>query len=115
MPQLTTAFMNESIDIERLTGSETLDDRGNVSTSFSASSTSVQARIVVRENESENVEDGLDQDLRKLRVIVPSGTDVTVRDRVSYDSIKWNIRGVKNVKDRFGNTFYKQLMLESGY
>ena len=30
MPQLTTSLMNESIDIERLTGSESLDDRGNI-------------------------------------------------------------------------------------
>ena len=46
---------------------------------------------------------------------MPANTDVTVRDRVSYDSVKYNIKGIKNYRDRFGNTFYKQLVIESGY
>lgn len=115
MPKLTTALLNESIDIERYSSTDSLDDRGNISQEFSSSSSSVQARISFAKDTSEELSEGLEQNLIKLRCTVPADTDVTVRDRVSYDSKKWNIKGVETVKDRFGNVFYKQLILESGY
>lgn len=115
MPKLTTALLNESIDIERYSSTDSLDDRGNISQEFSSSSSSVQARISFAKDTSEELSEGLEQNLIKLRCTVPADTDVTVRDRVSYDSKKWNIKGVETVKDRFGNAFYKQLILESGY
>jgi head-tail adaptor len=115
MPQLTTALLNESIDIERLSGTETLDDRGNTSTAFSSSSSNVQARVVFSGDTTEENTDGLLQNLITLRITIPAVTDVTTKDRILYDSKKWNIVGVKNVKDRFGNSFYKQLIVQSGY
>ena len=110
MPKLTTALLNQSIDIERLSGTDSIDDRGNISTSFSSSSSSVQARILESKDNTEVLEGNV-----KLRVIVPADTDVTTRDRLSFDSRKWNIIGIKNKRDRFGNIFYKQLVCESGY
>jgi len=115
MPKLTTALLNDSIDIERYSSTDTLDDRGNISQDFSSSSTSVQARIVSAKDRTEREDDFLSSDQKRLRITIPSDTDVTVRDRVIYDSITWNIRGVEQVKDRFGNIFYKQLIVESGY
>ena len=115
MPKLTTALLNESIDIERYSSTNTLDDRGNLSQEFTTSSTSVQARISFAKDSTEDVNEGLEENIIKLRCTVPADTDVTVRDRVSYDSKKWNIKGVKTYKDRFGNIFSKQLILESGY
>lgn len=115
MPKLTTALLNESIDIERYSSTDSLDDRGNITQEFTANSTSVQARIVFAKDLTEELSEGLEQNLIKLRCTVPADTDVTTRDRVAYDSKKWNIRGVENVRDRFGNIFYKQLILESGY
>tara|TARA_Y100000004_G_scaffold196867_1_gene268488 strand:+ start:867 stop:1211 length:345 start_codon:yes stop_codon:yes gene_type:complete len=114
MPQLTTALLNETIDIERLSGS-TIDDRGNSSVSWAVSSSSVQARITDLRDRTESEDDFLEQNIVRLRCVVPANTDVTVRDRVSYDSVKYNIKGIKNYRDRFGNTFYKQLVIESGY
>lgn len=115
MPKLTTALLNESIDIERYSSTDSLDDRGNISQEFSSNSTSVQARISFAKDSTENNRDGLESNIIKLRCTVPADTDVTVRDRVVYDSTTWNIKGVESVRDRFGNIFYKQLILESGY
>jgi len=115
MPKLTTALLNESIDIERYSSTNTLDDRGNLNQEFSSSSTSVQARITFAKENTEDRNEELEENLVKLRCTVPADTDVTIRDRVSYDSRKWNIKGVEVVKDRFGNVFYKKLILESGY
>tara|TARA_B100001939_G_scaffold259630_1_gene226672 strand:+ start:3833 stop:4180 length:348 start_codon:yes stop_codon:yes gene_type:complete len=115
MPKLTTALLNESIDIERYSSTQSLDDRGNINHTWSSNATSVQARVTEARDQSETQDEFLQANTRRVRVIIPSTTDVTVRDRVSYDSIKWDIKGVKNVKDRFGNSFYKQLILESGY
>lgn len=115
MPKLTTALLNQSIDIERLSGTDSIDDRGNISTSFSSSSSSVQARILESKDNTEVLEGNLEVNNVKLRVLVPADTDVTTRDRLSFDSRKWNIIGIKNKRDRFGNIFYKQLVCESGY
>lgn len=115
MPKLTTALLNESIDIERYSSTDSLDDRGNISQEFTSSSTSVQARISSARDMTEDRNEELDENIIRLRCTVPSDTDVTVRDRVSYDSRSWNIKGVESVRDRFGNVFYKQLILESGY
>ena len=115
MPAITTALLNESIDIERLSGATSLDDRGNEVTAWSSSSSSVQARVIHTKETTEDSDDQLESNLLKLRVMVPSTTDVDVKDRVSYDSKKWNVKGVKTIKDRFGNIFYKQIIMESGY
>ncbi len=115
MPSITTALLNESIDIERLSGSTSLDDRGNEVTAWSSSSSSVQARIIHTKEFTEDDDMNIEANLLRLRVMVPATTDVDVKDRVSYDSKKWNVKGVKTVKDRFGNTFYKQIIMESGY
>ena len=115
MPSITTALLNETIAIERLSGSVTLDDRGNEVTAWSSSSSSVQARVIHTKETTEDDDDNLESNLIRLRVMVPSTTDVNVKDRVIYDSSKWNVKGVKLIKDRFGSIFYKQLILESGY
>ena len=115
MPKLTTALLNESIDIERYSSTNTLDDRGNLNQEFSSSSTSVQARIIFAKENTEDRNEELEENLVKLRCTVPADTDVTTRDRVSYDSRKWNIKGVEVVKDRFGNVFYKEIEMQAGY
>tara|TARA_R100000231_G_scaffold136386_2_gene111630 strand:+ start:3910 stop:4257 length:348 start_codon:yes stop_codon:yes gene_type:complete len=115
MPKLTSALLNESIDIERYSSTSSLDDRGNLNNTWSSNATSVQARITEARDQSETQREFLEANRRRVRAIIPSSTDVTVRDRVVYESVKWDIVGVKNVKDRFGNSFYKQLILESGY
>ena len=45
MPKLTTALLNESIDIERYSSTQSLDDRGNINHTWSSNATSVQARV----------------------------------------------------------------------
>ena len=115
MSSITTALLNESIAIERLSGSESLDDRGNIVTAWSSSSSNVQARVIHTKESTEDEDGNLESNLLRLRVMVPATTDVDVKDRVTYDSKKWNVKGVKTVKDRFGSTFYKQIIMDSGY
>ena len=115
MPKITTALLNQTIDIQRYSSTDTLDDRGNIVQEFTNSSTSVQARVSQSRDVTESTDEGLQENLIRLRVTVPPDTDVTTRDRVSFDSSTYDIKGVESIRDRFGNVFYKQLILESGF
>ena len=64
-----------------------------------------------------NTEDddmNIEAKLLRIRVMVPETKEVDVKNRVSYNSKKWNVKVVKTGKDRLGNTFYKTINIESG-
>ena len=115
MPILSTALLNESIDIQSLSGSG-VDDRGNSSATYSNSATSVQFKVVRRDKASTELDtDGREEFNKELHFIVPKDTTVTRADRVTYDSDYYNIRNVIKVRDRFGATMFKKIVAESGY
>ena len=115
MPILSTALLNESIDIQSLSGSG-IDDRGNSSATFSNSDTSVQCKVVRKDKGSTEVDtEGREEFNKEIHFIVPKDTTVTRADRVTYDSEYYNIRNVYNVRDRFGATMFKKIVADSGY
>ena len=113
MPRISTALLNESVTIQSLSGSS-VDDRGLSTASF-GSGTSVNARIVYTGSVTESDAESREETNEQIKIIVPPTTSVTVANRLVYDSNSYNIRDIKSVKDRFGNTFYKELLCESGY
>tara|TARA_B100001564_G_scaffold320413_1_gene298357 strand:+ start:4165 stop:4542 length:378 start_codon:yes stop_codon:yes gene_type:complete len=114
MPKLPTSLLNESITIQSLSGSS-VDDRGLSTATWSDSATNVEARIMDSGGVSEVDADNRTEQVVEFRIYVPSGTTVSLDDRVSYESKFYNIKNIKNIKDRFGNTFYKELVMDSGY
>ncbi len=115
MPNITTSLLNESVTIQRLSGSS-VDDRGLSTSTWSNSSSGVQARIIRNNNVSEARSDFRISNNTEFAVIVQGNVDVTVKDRLEIESGEYyEIESVNNVKDRFGNTFYKELRIQSGY
>lgn len=114
MPKLPTSLLNESVTIQSLSGSS-VDDRGLSTSTWSDASTNVQARIMDSGGVSEVDADGRTEQNVEFRIYVPANTTVSMDDRVSYNSLYYNIKNIKNIKDRFGNTFYKELTMDSGY
>ena len=115
MPKITTSLLNESVNIQRLGGSS-VDDRGLSTATWSDSSTAVQARIIRNNSVSEARNDFRISNNTEFAVIVQGGVDVTVKDRLEIGSGNYyEIESVNDVKDRFGNTFYKELRIQSGY
>lgn len=113
MPKVPTALLNDTISIQSLSGSS-VDDRG-LSTATWGSGTSVEAKVIELGGSIETEADGRIERNQELKVIVPASTTITMSDRVVYDSSNYNVRNVKSIKDRFGNDFYKELRLDSGY
>tara|TARA_Y100001958_G_C20793760_1_gene260045 strand:- start:143 stop:490 length:348 start_codon:yes stop_codon:yes gene_type:complete len=115
VPKITTSLLNESITIQRLSGSS-VDDRGLSTSTWSDSSSNVQARIIRNNNVSESRSDFRVSDNTEFAVIVQGDVDVTVKDRLEIETDEYyEIESVNKVKDRFGNTFYKELRIQSGY
>jgi head-tail adaptor len=114
MPKLPTSLLNESVTIQSLSGSS-VDDRGLSTATWSDSATNVQARIMDSGGTSEVDSENRTEQVIEFRIYIPSGTTVSMDDRVSYDSKFYNIKNIKKIKDRFGNIFYKELTMDSGY
>jgi|TARA_Y100000114_G_scaffold88539_1_gene81971 SPP1 family predicted phage head-tail adaptor len=114
MPKLSTSLLNESVTIQTLSGSS-VDDRGLSTSTYSDSATNVQARIMDSGGVSEVDADGRTEQVVEFRIYVHANTTVSMDDRVSYDGRFYNIKNIKNIKDRFGNVFYKELIMDSGY
>ena len=114
MPKVPTSLLNETISIQSLTGSD-VDDRGLSTSTYSDSATNVQARIMDSGGVSEVDADGRTEQVVEFRIYVHANTTVSMDDRVSYDGRFYNIKNIKNIKDRFGNVFYKELIMDSGY
>jgi len=113
MPKVPTSLLNETISLQSLSGSS-VDDRG-LSTATWGSGTSIQAKIIEQGGAIETETEGRTERNSELKVIVPASTTVTMSDRIVFDSTNYNIRNVKSIKDRFGNDFYKELRIDSGY
>lgn len=114
MPKITTSLLNESIDIERLSGSQ-YDDRGLSTATWVTNSSNIQARIIRNNNISESRDNSRVADNREFNVIVQGGVDVTTKDRLKIDNEYYEISSVNKIKDRFGNIFYQEIRILSGY
>lgn len=114
MPKLPTSLLNESITIQTLSGSS-VDDRGLSTATWTDSSTNVQARVMRSGGTSEVDNEGRTEQNETFRMYIPSSVSVSMNDRVSYDSKYYNIKNVRVIKDRFGNSFYKEITMDSGY
>jgi len=113
VPNITTSLLNESVTIQRLSGSS-VDDRGLSTATFSDVSTT-QARIVRNNSVSEARGISRVSDNAEFAVIVQGNVDVTVKDRIKVGSDYYEIESVNDTKDRFGNTFYKEIRMQSGF
>ena len=113
MPKVPTALLNDTISIQTLSGSD-VDDRG-LSTASYGSGTNVEAKVIELGGSIETETDGRIERNEELKIIVPSSTAVTMSDRLTFNSQNYNIRNIKSIKDRFGNEFYKELRVDSGF
>jgi len=115
MPILSTALLNETLTIQSLSGSD-VDDRGLSSASYADSQTNVQCKVVRSDKGfSEDEVDSRTELNKEFHFLVSKDVTVNEQDRISYDGNYYNIRNVVNVKDRFGQVFYKKLYADSGY
>ena len=113
MPKVPTALLNDTIQIQSLTGSS-VDDRG-LSTATFGSGTSVEAKVIEMGGAIETETEGRTEVNELLKVIIPSSTTISMSDKLVYNSTNYNVRNIKSVKDRFGNEFYKELRIDSGF
>ena len=113
MPKIPTSVLNESITIQRLSGSS-VDDRGLSTATFSDNETSVQCRIV-HENGNETDSEGRLEVNDIFLVTVRPEIDITTQDRIVWDSQYYDVKIIKNIKDRFGNIFYKEIEMHKGF
>ena len=113
MPNISTSLLNESVTIQRLSGSS-VDDRG-LSTATFADTSTVQARIIRNNSVSESRSGFAVSNNTEFAVIVQGSVDVTVKDRIKIGSEYYEIESVNETKDRFGNTFYQELRIQSGF
>jgi len=113
VPNLTTSLLNESVTIQRLSGSS-VDDRG-LSTATFADTSTVQARVIRNNSVSENRTNFAISNNVEFAVIVQGDVDVTVKDRIKIGTEFFEIESVNETKDRFGNTFYQELRIQSGF
>lgn len=113
MPKIPTSVLNESITIQTLSGSS-VDDRGLSTATFADSATSVQCRIEHVRGQEDEVDSRTEINDAFIVVVGPD-VSVTAKDRVVWDNEYYNIRVIKNVKDRFGNIFYKEIEMEKGF
>lgn len=113
MPNITTSLLNESVTIQRLSGSS-VDDRG-LSTATFADTSTLQARVVRNNSVSESRNNSRVSNNAEFAVIVQGDADVTVKDRIKIGSDYYEIESVNETKDRFGNVFYKEIRMQSGF
>jgi head-tail adaptor len=113
VPKISTSLLNESVTIQRLTGSS-VDDRG-LSTATFADTSTVQARIIRNNSVSETRTGFAISSNTEFAVIVQGDVDVTVKDRIKIGSDYYEIESVNDTKDRFGNTFYTEIRISSGF
>lgn len=113
MPKVPTALLNDTISIQTLSGSD-VDDRG-LSTSSYGSGTNIEAKVIEIGGSIETETDGRIERNEELKIIIPSSSTVTMSDRLVFNSQNYNIRNIKSIKDRFGNEFYKELRVDSGF
>jgi len=113
MPKVPTSLLNDTISIQSLSGSA-VDDRG-LSTSSFGSATSIQAKVIEMGGFIETETEGRVEINEQFKVIVPASTSISMSDRLVYNSTNYNVRNIKSIKDRFGNDFYKELRIDSGY
>ncbi len=113
MPNISTSLLNESVTIQRLSGSS-VDDRG-LSTAAFADSATVQAKVIRNNSVSETRTGFAVSNNTEFAIIVQGNVDVTVKDRLKIGTEFFEIESVNDTKDRFGNTFYKELRIQSGF
>jgi len=113
VPNISTSLLNESVTIQRLSGSS-VDDRG-LSTATFADTSTVQARVIRNNSISESRSGFAVSNNTEFAVIVQGSVDVTVKDRIKIGSEYYEIESVNETKDRFGNTFYQELRIQSGF
>lgn len=113
MPKIPTSVLNETITIQSLSGSS-VDDRGLSTATFSDSATSVQCRIEHVRGQELNSE-GRTEENDVFIVVVGPDVAITPQDRIEWDSDYYDVKVIKNVKDRFGNVFYKEVEMQAGY
>ena len=113
MPKIPTSVLNESVTIQRLSGSS-VDDRGLSTATFADNVTSVQCRITHDTGEEINA-DGRTEVNDVFTMTIRPDVDITTQDRVVIDSEFYDVKIIKNIKDRFGNVFYKEVELSKGF
>ena len=40
---------------------------------------------------------------------------ITPQDRIEWQNNYYDVKVIKNIKDRFGNVFYKEVEMQAGY
>ena len=113
MPKIPTSVLNESITIQTLSGSS-VDDRGLSTATFSDSATSVQCRIEHTRGQ-ELTTDGRTEENDIFIVTMGPDESITPQDRIEWQNNYYDVKVVKNIKDRFGNVFYKEIEMQAGY
>ncbi len=113
MPKIPTSVLNESVTIQRLSGSS-VDDRGLSTATFSDNATSVQCRIEHTSGE-ETTTDGRTEVNDIFLMTIGPDVDITAQDRVVWESQYYDVKVIKNIKDRFGNVFYKEVEMFKGF
>lgn len=113
MPKLPTTLMNESVTVSRLSGSA-VNDRG-LSTATWVNIETQPARVIAMGGAIETESDSRIERNQQFKMILPASSTANIKDKIIYDSINYNVRNVKTIKDRFGNDFYKELLVDSGY
>ena len=113
MPKIPTSVLNESITIQSLSGSS-VDDRGLSTATFSNSATSVQCRIEHTRGQELAIDGRLEENDVFIVTMGPDET-ITPQDRIEWQNNYYDVKVIKNIKDRFGNVFYKEVEMQAGY
>lgn len=108
MDRAIKAVLNQTIDIQKTSGSS-VDDRGNSTATWSTTASSVKTYIrEVRDDEDNTRNINLE---RYLAVVEPS-TSVDEFDRIIWDSKYYNVTSVRLIRDFDGTNHHKRIEMQ---
>ena len=108
MDRAIKAVLNQTIDIQKTSGSG-VDDRGNPTATWSTTSADVKTYIrEVRDDENIN----RNYNIVKYLAIVEPSTEVDEFDRILYDTKYYEVTSVRLVRDFDGTDHHKRIEME---
>jgi hypothetical protein len=105
------AYLKENISVQTMSTSS-VDDRGLFNSDWNTNST-VKGRLVSRSDTEE--EGTTDLQVGEFFLYIPGSTTVKTSDRVAKGTDYFDVIGIEEMKDRFGEVPIKRLLVRKSF
>mgnify|MGYP003140476698 CR=1 FL=1 len=105
------SYLKEDVSVQTMSTSS-VDDRGLYNSDWTAGST-IKGRLVSRESAETDGETNLE--VGQFYLYLPGSTAIKTSDRIAKGSDYFDIIGIEEMKDRYGTTPIKRLILRKSY